>query len=122
MHELALAESIVDAVRTELERYPGAIPVRVGVRIGVMAAVDLDALRFGFDIAVRESGFDRLRLDARIIPGQVTCLNCGHQMVAENTVFDCTHCGSAQTVLSGSDELDLDALEVERDDDGTTHL
>ncbi len=122
MHELALAESIVDAVRTELERYPGAIPIRVGVRIGVMAAVDLDALRFGFDIAVRESGFPRLRLDARIIPGQVTCLACGVETPAESTVFDCPRCGSAQTMLSGSDELDLDALEVERDDDGTTHV
>jgi hydrogenase nickel incorporation protein HypA/HybF len=122
MHELALAESILDAVRTELLAYPGAVPIRVGVRIGVMAAVDIDALRFGFDIAIRDSGFSRLTLDARIIPGTVTCLACGAETPAESTVFDCPRCSSAQTMLSGSDELDLDALEVETDDHDRTDL
>ena len=46
MHELALAESILDAVDRELQAYPRATPVRVGVKVGVMAAVDVDALRF----------------------------------------------------------------------------
>jgi hydrogenase nickel incorporation protein HypA/HybF len=121
MHELSLAESILDAVRKELAAYPGATPVRVGVKVGAMAAVDIEALRFCFDIAVNGTGWDRLKLDARVIPGEVNCLACGHKMLAESTVLDCELCHSAQTVMHGSDELDIDALEIERDEHNGTN-
>src|ERR1700742_1151237 len=98
MHELALAESILDAVSRELEAYPGATPVRVGVKVGVMAAVDMDALRFCFEIALRGSKWSLLKLDAEVVPGEVHCLVCGHSTRAESTVLDCEHCGSTQTV------------------------
>jgi hydrogenase nickel incorporation protein HypA/HybF len=120
MHELALAESIMDAVSRELEAYPGATPLRVGVKVGVMAAVDVDALRFCFEIAVRGSEWPLLKLDAEVIPGEVHCLTCGHRTRAESTVLDCERCGSTQTVMHGSDELDLTCLEVERD--GNDHV
>jgi hydrogenase nickel incorporation protein HypA/HybF len=122
MHELSIAESILDAVRTELRAYPGAAPVRIGVKVGVLAAVDVEALRFCFEIAVAGSNWPRLKLDARVIPGTVICLACGHRMIAESTVTDCTLCHSAQTVLDGSDELELDALEVELDEHNRANL
>jgi hydrogenase nickel incorporation protein HypA/HybF len=120
MHELALAESILDAVSRELEAYPGATPVRVGVKVGVMAAVDVDALRFCFEIALRGSKWPLLKLDAEAVPGESHCLDCGHRMLAETTVLDCGRCGSTQTEMHGSDELDLTCLEVERD--GNDHI
>ena len=115
MHELALAESILDAVSRELEAYPGAVPLRVGVKVGALAAVDIDALRFCFEIAVRGSKWPQLKLDAELIPAQSQCLVCGHRARAESTVLDCERCGSTQTVMLGSDELDLTCLEVEQD-------
>jgi hydrogenase nickel incorporation protein HypA/HybF len=120
MHELALAESILDAVGRELEAYPGAVPIRVGLKVGALAAVDVDALRFCFEIALRGSAWPRLKLDAKVVPGEVHCLACGYRMSSESTVLDCERCGSAQTVMHGSDELDLTCLEVERD--GNDHV
>jgi hydrogenase nickel incorporation protein HypA/HybF len=120
MHELALAESILDAVGRELEAYPGATPIRVGVKVGVMAAVDLDALRFCFEVALRGSKWPQLNLDAEVVPGEAHCLACGHRVRACAIVLDCARCGSAQTVMHGSDELDLTRLEVERD--GNDHV
>ena len=115
MHELALAESILDAVDRELQAYPRTTPVRVGVKVGVMAAVDVDALRFCFEIALRGSKWPLLKLDAVVIPGEAHCLACGHKMRTETTVLDCRRCGSTQTVMHGSDDLELTCLEVERD-------
>jgi hydrogenase nickel incorporation protein HypA/HybF len=115
MHELSLAESILDAVGHELEAYPGARPMRVGVKIGALSAVDVDALRFCFEIALRGSKWPQLKLDAELIPAEAHCLACGHRMRAESTVLDCEHCGSTETVMHGSDELDLTCLEVQRD-------
>jgi hydrogenase nickel incorporation protein HypA/HybF len=48
MHELAIAESIVDAV---CEKAAGRAVHRVTVRIGRLSAVVPDALRFCFDLA-----------------------------------------------------------------------
>jgi hydrogenase nickel incorporation protein HypA/HybF len=115
MHELALAESILDAVGRELEAYPGTVPVRVGVKVGALAAVDVDALRFCFEVALRGTSWPRLRLDVEVIPGEVHCLTCDHRMRTETTVLDCERCGSTRTVMHGSDDLDLNCLEVERD-------
>jgi hydrogenase nickel incorporation protein HypA/HybF len=115
MHELALAESILDAVGRELEAYPGAAPIRVGVRVGVMAAVNVDALRFCFEIALRGSKWPLLKLDAEVVPGEAHCLACDYRMLTESTVLDCERCGATQTIMHGSDELDLTCLEVELD-------
>jgi hydrogenase nickel incorporation protein HypA/HybF len=120
MHELALAESILDAVSRELKAYPDATPVRVGVKVGVMAAVDVDALRFCFEIATRGSKWPQLKLITETVPGEVHCLACGHRMRADTIVLDCARCGSTQTVMHGSDELDLNYLEIERD--GNDHV
>lgn len=49
MHELAIAESIVDAV---CERAAGRRVHRVTLRIGTTSAVLPEAMRFCFDLAV----------------------------------------------------------------------
>lgn len=115
MHELSLTESILDAVWNALKACPGAVPLRVGVKVGALAAVDVEALRFCFEIAVDGTELHQLKLDAQVIPGEVRCLACGFSMLTESTVLDCAQCGSARTVMSGSDELDIEYLEVERD-------
>lgn len=48
MHEIGIADSILQAVRDEAVRHVGAQPYRVCVRIGELSAVDPDSLRFCF--------------------------------------------------------------------------
>jgi hydrogenase nickel incorporation protein HypA/HybF len=60
MHELAIAESIVDAV---CERAAGRAVHRVTLRIGTLAAVVPDALRFSFGLAVEGTVADGAELD-----------------------------------------------------------
>jgi hydrogenase nickel incorporation protein HypA/HybF len=120
MHELALAESILDAVSRELQAYPGATPMRVGVKVGVLAAVDVEALRFCFEVALRGTNWSQLKLEAEVVSGEVHCLACDHRMRVKSAILDCERCGSTQTMMHGSDELDLTYLEIERD--GNDHI
>lgn len=55
MHEMGIVNSILDAVKRECARYPGAQPRKVAIKIGELAAVDPDALRFQ-SFALREDG------------------------------------------------------------------
>jgi len=67
MHELAIAESIVDAV---CERAAGRTIHRVTIRIGDLTALVPAALRFSFDLAVEGTVADGATLDITVTPGR----------------------------------------------------
>ena len=115
MHELSIAESILAAVRTELIQHPGARPIRVGLRIGELAAVDVDSLSFCFQAVVKGTDWESLQLDARVCPQHRGCVDCSNEfpVIAYNAA--CPKCGGSNTKLTSGDELDFDYLEVETD-------
>jgi len=113
MHELSIAESILEAVRKELTSYPGARPMRVGLRIGQLAAVDVDSLSFCFESVVRGTEWESLQLDARVCPQQRRCNDCGEEFAVVGYNSICPKCSGSHTKLISGDELDFDYLEVE---------
>jgi hydrogenase nickel incorporation protein HypA/HybF len=113
MHELSIAESILDAVRRELATRPGATPVRVGLRVGELAAIDVDSLSFCFDAILRGTAWEGLQLDARICPQRRICGSCGNEFAVIAYAAACPACASLNTRVSSGDELDFDYLEVE---------
>ena len=63
MHEMGIADSVLEAVHQELHRYPGHRAVKVGLRIGEFAGVDVESLRFCFDALVKGSALEPLELE-----------------------------------------------------------
>ena len=55
MHEMGIACEVLAAVRSEAKRHPGKAPRKIGLRIGELAAVDPDALRFCFEAITRDT-------------------------------------------------------------------
>ena len=49
MHEVGLAQQVIDTCASELRARGGRSATCVGLRIGALAAVDPEALRFCFD-------------------------------------------------------------------------
>jgi len=115
MHELSIAESILEAVRQEIALRPGARPVRVGLRIGELAAVDVDSLNFCFESVLRGTEWETLQLDARVCPQRRKCQSCDVEFAVVEYNSVCTTCNSSETKLISGDELDFDYLEVETD-------
>ena len=115
MHELSIAESILEAVRKELSSRPGARPTRVGLRIGELAAVDVDSLSFCFEAVLKGTEWESLQLDARICPQRRICNTCGNEFAVMEYNTSCPACGGNDTTLISGDELDFDYLEVETD-------
>jgi hydrogenase nickel incorporation protein HypA/HybF len=113
MHELSIAESILQAVRKELVNYPGAWPTRVGLRIGELAAVDVDSLNFCFESVLRGTEWESLQLDARVCPQRRICNDCSKEFAVVDYNARCPVCTGCNTTFSSGDELDFDYLEVE---------
>ena len=113
MHEMGIANSVLDGVRTEMRRYPGAYPSKVCLRIGEMAAIDQDALRFCFEAITRGTDLEALELEIELCPRRHRCLDCGRDFVVHDYLFQCPDCASSATKCISGDELEFAYLEVE---------
>lgn len=113
MHEMSLAEGIVQLVEDTV-RAEGCARVRtVWLEIGQLAAVEQEALRFCFDAVTRDSVAEGARLEIIETPGQGWCMQC-ERAVAVSAMYDpCPHCGSYQIQVTGGNEMRVKELEVE---------
>ena len=75
MHEVGIAASVLDAVRTEVGQRPGYRAAVVGLRIGELAGVDPESLQFAFDALVKDSEFEPLSLSVDWVPQPPDCLD-----------------------------------------------
>lgn len=119
MHEMGIANSVLEAVRMEAARHPGSYPCRVGVRIGELAAVDPSALEFCFDALTRETDLDSLQLEIEICRRRHRCLDCAAEFDVKGYDFECPRCRSLHSECLSGDELELAYLEVEENGTGT---
>jgi len=108
MHELAIAESIVDAV---CEKAAGRTVHRVTIRIGALTAVVPAAMRFCFDLAVEGTVADGAELAIEQRAGAALCRGCGATVSLVDAILLCP-CGSADLAVTAGRELQIVSMEV----------
>lgn len=113
MHELGIASSIFEAVQSEAKQRPDARISRVGVRVGEFSSVDPEALKFSFEVLVKDTHFSGLPLDIELCPLQNRCPACGHSFVVVDYATACPSCAEQHTECIGGTELELSYLELE---------
>ena len=113
MHEMSIAASLIESVRKEALRFPDKHIEKIGIRIGVLAGVDPDALRFCFDVLVKDSDLAPLELDIDYRRRRHQCQGCGESFDARYEDAACPRCGVADSRFVSGDELELAYLEVE---------
>jgi hydrogenase nickel incorporation protein HypA/HybF len=113
MHELSIAQSILEAVRAEAAKHAVARVSRVGVRIGALSGVDPDSLSFCFEVLVKGSEMEPLALDIEWRKRVQQCPRCGTTFEVSAYELQCPSCGQFQTDCVGGDELELAYLELE---------
>ena len=113
MHELGIANSVLEAVRAEMVRRPGARVRSVGLRVGELAGVEIDALRFCFDALVHETDLEGAALEAETCPRRHRCPACAESFVVRDYRTECPRCRNPRTECVGGTELELSYLELE---------
>ena len=119
MHELGIANSILDGVAAEVRRRAGVRPVKVGVLVGELAGLDPDALRFAFEALTLDTPLAGLALDIEFRASRSRCHDCGHEFEVRNFELMCPACGSLSTHRISGDELEFAYLEIEEADEST---
>ena len=113
MHEIALAESILNIVEETARNQGAARVTELRLEIGELANVEIEALQFGLEVTLRGSLADGAQVEILTIPGQGQCLECG-AIVWLPTLYDpCPQCGGYPVRPTGGQEMRVKDILVE---------
>ena len=112
VQELALCESVLELIEEQARVQRDTRVNTVWLEVGSLAAVEIEALRVGFDVVTRGSLAEGAALEIREIPGRARCLCCGesHEIAARGEA--CPRCGSYRSQLIDGAQIRVQELEV----------
>jgi hydrogenase nickel incorporation protein HypA/HybF len=113
MHEMALCESILQVLEEEAEAGRFAKVRSVRLEVGPLAGVELEALRFGFEVVARGTLAEGARLDIVATEGAAWCFSCGRAVTMTAWGAPCPQCGGWELQVTSGRELRIKDLEVE---------
>ncbi len=113
MHELSIASSIIETVTGEMQQRGLKSLKRIGLRIGALANVDAEALRFGYDTLIADTTLAGSTLEIEAVPIKATCRKCGLSFEANDFIFVCPNCESSDNEVIQGQELDITFIEAE---------
>ena len=113
MHEMSIAQSILNIVDEYMTRENGQKLKEVAVEIGELVAVVPDSLTFCYEVLVEDTDYRDSALNIQIIPLKGTCTACSRSFKIKNYEFLCPHCQSTSLEIQGGQELRITHLEVE---------
>ena len=113
MHELSLCEGILQVLEDQATEQHYASVKTVWLEIGALAAVEVEAMRFSFDLVCRDSLAEGCRLEILPLPGIAWCMQCADSVEINARYDPCPRCGGHQLQVTGGDEMRIKELEVE---------
>ncbi len=109
MHELSLAQGILDVIRAHTSNKV----VSIRLRIGELSGVVNEALEFAFRAASTATIADGAALLIERVPLTAKCSDCSETFPIHNYCFECPRCkGRNFRVISGR-ELQIEEIEIE---------
>jgi hydrogenase nickel incorporation protein HypA/HybF len=117
MHELAIAQNILDIAAQYVSRGQAADVRTVRVRIGTLSGVVPDSLEFCFGAITAGTPWQAAKLEITQTAARGECHDCGRGFGITDVVFVCPSCGSAEVRLVSG--MDLQVVEIDLADEPT---
>jgi hydrogenase nickel incorporation protein HypA/HybF len=113
MHELSVAQNIIEMIQRHIPEPEWNHVTAVRVKIGALAGIVPDSLEFSFRAITSESALCHTRLITEHVPFRVQCQTCNSITENEDGFAMCGKCESTDIqVLSGT-ELHVVDIEME---------
>lgn len=110
MHEMALAQAVVDLA---LEHAESAKIRTIRLVLGALSHVDPRALEFGFDVVAKGTAAEGAKLAIERPPGTAWCVDCSASVEVSAHGEPCPRCGGFKWMLTSGDEMRVVELEVQ---------
>ena len=112
MHELAIAESIVNIAIRHADGRPVS---RVELEVGHLRQVVPSALEFAFELLADGTVLEGAELAIEDVPARGRCRVCAAETTMSAFPLQCGSCGGLDVEVVAGDELLVTALELEED-------
>ena len=112
MHELSICESLLGVIEDQAKAQDFRRVMQVRLEIGPFSGVEVEALRFSFDMVTKGTLADGAGLEIIETEASAWCFSCGKTVTIAERYEPCPECGSHRLQVTGGEELRIKELEV----------
>lgn len=113
MHEMSLAENVLNIIEDAAREQNFRCVRTVVLEIGRLSAVEAGAMRFCFDAVTRGSIAEGAQLEIIEIPGEGRCTSCDITVTMQEQYGLCPECGSPHLKIVAGNQMRVKDLMVE---------
>ncbi len=113
MHELSVAQDMMEIINQHLPARPDVKVKRVKLIIGEMAGVVPESLEFCFQVLTPGTPLEGAVLTIDRIPVELECRSCSGKFTTEAPVFLCPSCGGRNVEMLRGNELRVSEIEID---------
>ena len=113
MHEMSIAQSVLDIILQESLSNKVNRVLSVAIKVGELSAVETESLRFCFELVSKGSLAEGARLDIERVQVTCHCKDCGSDFAVRELIFSCPSCGGSRVEMLSGRELSIDSFEAE---------
>src|ERR1019366_5767145 len=118
MHELSIANSLVELASQSAIGAGASRVLEVRIRLGALSGVVREALEFSYEIAVAGTLLEGSKLVVRELPVHIYCPVCCEEMELPSIQsFCCPACGTPSGDVRQGRELEIESIEVDVPDE-----
>ena len=112
MHEMSLCESLVQVIEEQAKAQGFNQVKTVFLEIGAFAGIEIDALRFCFEVVCKGTLADSATLDIILSPGIAWCFNCEKEIHLPTRLSPCPQCSGHSIQTKSTNDMRIKQLEV----------
>jgi len=113
MHEVSICESIMDILKGEAAKAGASKITSVRLKIGEMAGVVDEALRFAFEVVSQDTLAQGAELFIDNVPLTARCISCNVEFHVDGYAFSCPDCNSPEIELISGREMLIEEIDMD---------
>jgi len=114
MHELKIAEELIEIIIQVAEEENLKKVTLVNIQFGKMIMIVPDVFRFVFESGVKKTVAKNAKLHLEILPVKFVCNKCKEETEIDDLFFVCPRCGSNDLELIQGRETIIESIEGEK--------
>jgi hydrogenase nickel incorporation protein HypA/HybF len=113
MHELSIAQSIIDIAQKEMEKAKAVRIREIELEIGQLSGIDYKSLQFALEMSVKNSPMEHAKIIIYKPKGKAICLTCRTSFPCQTYIIECPECKSFRCEIAQGKELRVKSISVE---------
>ncbi|TWT41939.1 Hydrogenase/urease nickel incorporation protein HypA [Phycisphaerae bacterium RAS1] len=115
MHELAIAQQLVELAGEHARRAGARRVTRLNCRIGALRRLESDLMSSAFEIARAGTACEEAELVVECVPIRARCPICAQVFAVADWNWRCPDCAVEGEPLPGGDELELISIDADNE-------